>query len=757
MPHIQQLAPHVADLIAAGEVVERPASVVKELLENAIDAGASAVTVEIQNGGMASIRVTDNGCGIPPEELPTAFLRHATSKLRTAQDLAAIGTLGFRGEALAAISAVSRLDVFSRAKGAVSGASLSLEGGVPGAVESAGCPEGTTMVIRDLFYNTPARLKFMKKDSAEASAVGSILQQVALSHPEVSIRYLRDGKEELFTPGDGKLLSAIYAARGRDFALHLTEVNGGGEGVSVRGYVTEPLAGRGTRALQTFFCCGRTIKSPLLTAALEEAYLNRQLKGKFPGCVLHIDLPLHLVDVNVHPAKTVVKFADERAVFSAVHHVVKDALDGVGSGAAVTVSAKTPSAVVNPRQDFYQTMDAKTFRETAGKTGKKLSSPEMGGRLTFRDSAPATIPAAFQKKSSAPVSGFGAGKDTALFQGREDIPTRPRGAGETFTPKTTPTRPLAAAPGRQTSPRSPLEAVFSQGMSGSNPAGTAPAAADNDLPAVSSVPAFGKAPGELRDDLREDAGAAVTSFSTAAPAEQREEEEVPRPEAPATPEAQSQPSLFGEAGEAPSAGDRENLPGQLTVGQEKPAPWRFAGEIFHTYIIAEDGDTVWLIDKHAAHERINFDRLKAQAEPIMGQQLLAPVVLDLPQEQYAALLEQLPLLEEFGFVAEDFGSGSLVVRSIPSDIETGQIRETLEELAEKLLTCGSADSAAARDALLHTMACKAAIKGGWHSDEAELRFLIDKVQSGEVQFCPHGRPVKVKLTRYEVEKMFKRA
>ena len=261
----------------------------------------------------------------------------------------------------------------------------------------------------------------------------------------------------------------------------------------------------------------------------------------------------------------------------------------------------------------------------------------------------------------------------------------------------------------------------------------------------------------MRDDLREDAGAPVTSFSTAAPAEQREEGEKPLPEAPATPEAQSQPSLFGEAGEAPSAGDRENLPGQLTVGQEKPAPWRFAGEIFHTYIIAEDGDTVWLIDKHAAHERINFDRLKAQAEPIMGQQLLAPVVLDLPQEQYAALLEQLPLLEEFGFVAEDFGSGSLVVRSIPSDIETGQIRETLEELAEKLLTCGSADSAAARDALLHTMACKAAIKGGWHSDEAELRFLIDKVQSGEVQFCPHGRPVKVKLTRYEIEKMFKRA
>ena len=742
MSHIQQLAPHVADLIAAGEVVERPASVVKELLENAIDAGASAVTVEIQNGGMASIRVTDNGCGIPPEELPTAFLRHATSKLRTAQDLAAIGTLGFRGEALAAISAVSRLDVFSRAKGAVSGASLSLEGGVPGGVEAAGCPEGTTMVVRDLFYNTPARLKFMKKDSAEASAVGGILQQVALSHPEVSIRYLRDGKEELFTPGDGKLLSAIYAARGRDFALHLTQVSGGGEGVSVRGYVTEPLAGRGTRALQTFFCCGRTIKSPLLTAALEEAYANRQLKGKFPGCVLHIDLPLHLVDVNVHPAKTVVKFADERAVFSAVHHVVKDALDGAGGG--VTVSAKTPSAVVNPRQDFYQTMDARTFRETAGKAGRKPSSPELGGRLTFRDAAPATIPAAFRKNSSAAVSGFEAGRDAALFRGREAVPGRPAGEAS----------PQKAAPARQADPRSPLETVFSQEMPGSGPADTAPAAADSDLLAVPSVPACGKNPGEPEGDLREDAGTSVTSFSTAAPAERQEEGEEPRPGAPAAPEAQSQPSLFGEA---PSAADRETLPGQLTVGREKPAPWRFAGEVLHTYIVAEDGDTVWLIDKHAAHERINFDRLKAQAEPIMGQQLLAPVVLDLPLEQYAVLLEQLPLLEEFGFTAEDFGSGSLVVRAIPSDIETGQIRETLEELAEKLLTGGSADPAAARDALLHTMACKAAIKGGWHSDETELRFLIDKVQSGEVQFCPHGRPVKARLTKYEIEKMFKRA
>ena len=343
MPHIQQLPPHLADLIAAGEVVERPASVVKELIENAIDAGASAVVVEVQNGGMALIRVTDNGCGIAPEELPTAFLRHATSKLRRPEDLAAIGTLGFRGEALAAISAVSRMDVFTRQAGCELGASLSLEGGVPGPVEAAGCPEGTTLVVRDLFYNTPARLKFMKSDSAEAAAVGGMIAQIALSRPEVSIQYVRDGKEELHTPGDGRLLSAVYAARGRDFALGLVPVEGGGEGVRVEGFVTEPLSGRGSRAMQTFFCCGRMIKSALLTAALEEAYANRQMKGKFPGCVLHINLPPQQVDVNVHPAKTVVKFAAERAVFSAVHHTVADALDRAAAPAPPPPAPGSPA------------------------------------------------------------------------------------------------------------------------------------------------------------------------------------------------------------------------------------------------------------------------------------------------------------------------------------------------------------------------------------------------------------------------------
>ena len=629
MPHIQQLPPHLADLIAAGEVVERPASVVKELVENAIDAGASAVVVEIQNGGMSLIRVTDNGCGIAPQELPTAFLRHATSKLRKPEDLAAIGTLGFRGEALAAIAAVSRLDVLSRQKGAPLGASLSLEGGVPGPVEEAGCPEGTTFLVRELFYNTPARLKFMKSDSAEASAVGALAGQIALSHPEVSLQYIRDGREELHTPGDGRLLSAIYAVRGRDFARSLTPVEGGGEGVRVRGFVTEPLAGRGTRAMQTFFCCGRMIKSSLLTAALEEAYANRQMKGKFPGCVLHVDLPLREVDVNVHPAKTVVKFAAERAVFSAVHHTVQDALDRADQGDAPAAppslpasapAAPAPSGRTAPRGDFYRTMDANTFRErvqTPHPPGGTRLDPEQGRRqAVFRDAdRPAPIPRREQ---------------------------RPAPAAEAHTAQTA--------------------------------------------------------------------------------------------EAPPAPEPEEQTTLT-----------------------PAPAPWRFAGEVLNTYIIAEDGEDVWLIDKHAAHERINFDRMRASTEPVMRQQLLSGAAVDLSQEQYGVLLENLPLLEAFGFEAEDFGAGCLMVRAVPSDLDTGLVRETLEMLADRLLTAGSADPAAARDAMLHTMACKASIKGGWRSDPAELRALLEKVQSGEVQFCPHGRPVKVKLSRYEIEKMFKRA
>ena len=643
MPHIRQLSPHVADLIAAGEVVERPASVVKELLENALDAGASAITVEIQSGGMRYIRVTDDGCGIDASELPTAFLRHATSKLREAEDLSSIMTLGFRGEALAAIAAVSRLEIFSRTPKAESGASLLVTGGETGEVLPTGCAVGTTIIVRDLFYNTPARMKFMKKDSAEATAVSSVVQHLALSHPAVSFRMVKDAQETLHTPGDGKLLSAIYASQGRDFAMGLMPIQGESGEVKVAGFVTKPLCARGSRGMQSFFVNGRYVKSQLLTAALEEAYRNQMMKGKFPGCVVNLTLPWDQVDANVHPAKTVVKFVNEKEVFNALYYTVLDTLDGKKpEGPKKEAPAATPvSQVVNPRGDFF-------------------ASPK-----------PASNPA-----PKAPAE-------------------KPRMTYSTST-------------------------------------------------FVSKVPA-----------AKSELGGKVKVHDFAAPEEEAKKTNAFFPKIPARPVEKSVLPAVEEK-VIPTAPVEEEA--QTTVLPVKETPWRMAGEVLKTYIICEAEDkTVWLIDKHAAHERVIFDRLKANTEPVMPQLLLVPMAVTLSMEGYGCLLGQLDLLKEFGFVCEDFGDGTLLVREIPSDINADDTRGALEELAEKLLSCRAVSPDSARDAMLHTMACKAAIKAGMTSDARELAALVEKVQSGAVRYCPHGRPVAVKLTQYELEKMFKRA
>ena len=640
MPQIQQLPPHLADLIAAGEVVERPASVCKELLENALDAGASAISAELERGGLTYIRITDNGCGIAPEQLPTAFLRHATSKLRRPEDLAAIGTLGFRGEALAAIAAVSRVDIFSRQTGADCGAMLHLEGGVPRTVTEAGCPDGTTVCVRDLFYNTPARMKFMKKDSAEGAAASGVVTQLALSHPDVSFKLLRDGQEILHTPGDGQLLSAIYAALGRDFAAGLMPVSGSGGAVRVEGFVTKPLAGHGTRGRQLFFVNGRLVKSQLLAAAVEEAYRNRLLKGKFPGCVLHITLPPEAVDVNVHPAKTVVKFMSDKTVFDAVYHTVTSALDEEG---------RPPKPAEKP---FFQTMTAAEFRARPDAPAPKSAVAVPEGRAV--GSAPA--------RTYAPVSG-----------------------------------PVPAAPVLEVRDVAPE--------------------ADKPFTAPASRPG--------------------TVYHITPPAPAAVPEPVPAPE--------PEPEPAQQTIELPDAPAREE------------APWRIAGEVLKTYIICEDGDgAVWLIDKHAAHERVRFDALKASPVPPMAQQLLTPAAVNLDGEAYSAVLDNLPLLERCGFQCEDFGGGTVLVRALPDDVPAAEAASTLEELAQKLLL-QRADPEGLRDDLLHTIACKSAIKAGMTSDVTELAALVRRVQSGEIRYCPHGRPVAAKLTRYELEKMFKRA
>ena len=680
MPQIQQLPPHLADLIAAGEVVERPASVCKELLENALDAGASAISTELERGGLTYIRITDNGCGIAPEQLPTAFLRHATSKLRRPEDLAAIGTLGFRGEALAAIAAVSRVDIFSRQTGADCGAMLHLEGGVPEAVTEAGCPDGTTVCIRDLFYNTPARMKFMKKDTAEGAAAAGVVTHLALSHPDVSFKLLRDGQEILHTPGDGQLLSAIYAALGRDFANSLLPVSGSGGAVRVEGFITKPLAGHGTRGRQLFFVNGRFVKSQLLAAAVEEAYRNRLLKGRFPGCVLHITLPVNEVDVNVHPAKTVVKFLSDKTVFDAVHYTVKDALDREGQPAPAE------------KKPFYQTMTAQEFRET--------TPAPQGVKLPF--------------VSGRPVGSAGADRPTV----NRFAPAAPT----VQTPRET-VQPAAAPQGdvwqvRDAAPEAGKAFTVPSGREGAVYRITPPGAPE-DSPA------------------REQAAA--------------ETETVP---AAVMPEKEPKNDTALSAPEAAPVQQELEMPETADSGE---TPWRIAGEVLKTYIICEDGEqNVWLIDKHAAHERIRFDALKADPVPPMAQQLLTPAAVTLTAEEYGAVLESLDVLAGYGFLCEDFGDGAVLVREIPDYIRAEDAAATLEELARKLLL-QRADPAGARDELLHTMACKSAIKAGMTTDAAELAALVRQVQSGAVRYCPHGRPVAVQLRKYEVEKMFKRA
>lgn len=667
MPKIHCLERHVANLIAAGEVVERPASVVKELTENAIDAGATAVAVEIQRGGMGYIRVTDNGCGMEPEDAETAFLRHATSKIQNAFDLEAIGTLGFRGEALAAIAAVARVELMTRTADREFGTGLTLEGGKVVEREVVGCPEGTTMIVRNLFYNTPARLKFMKRDVAEGAAVYAVVQHVALSHPEVSFRFVREGKEELLTPGDGDLRSAVYAVLGREVALGMLPCKRKDEELSVEGFISRPTCCRGNRSGQHFFVNGRYVKSRTMSAALEQAYQNQKMVGKFPGCVLRVACKLNAVDVNVHPAKTEVKFTSERKLFDAVYYAVKETLEAEQGHPQAELKPKVPPKQdqVTPNQTFFRTMTAEEYRRTGQVLHSKRQSPAPPREDPF---------------------------ETAMRQRRQEVRpselVRIPEAAEPIVVSAVEDRALVEQPVDNCVEKS-VETV------------------ENPLynPGVSQVePVQTRKPEPIR----------LGQTPAPAPAEQPEE----------TPDT---------------------------------AAWRLAGELFDTYVIVEQGDTAYLIDKHAAHERMNFDRMRAADWKPMSQLLLTPQVLHLAPEECGVLLEQMGLLEQFGFAVEPFGGDEVLVREAPNDLSADQIEPALEEIASKLLLTGTADPAAVRDEVLHTMACKAAIKGGWKNDQAELEVVARAVMSGQVKYCPHGRPVAIELSLQQLEKQFKRS
>ncbi len=670
MPTIQRLDPHVADLIAAGEVVERPASVVKELMENAVDAGAGAVTVEIVHGGMTLIRVTDDGCGIAAGQAATAFLRHATSKISTEHDLEAIGTLGFRGEALAAISAVAKVEMLTRTEDEELGTALTVVAGEVTGQEEAGCPKGSAMTVRELFFNTPARLKFMKKDAAEGAAVFSVVQRIALSHPEISVRFIRDGKQELLTPGDGQLKSAVYAIMGRDIALGFLPVMGSGEGMSVEGFASLPACCRGSRGYQHFFVNGRYVKSRLMMAAVEEAYKNQKMVGRFPGCVIQLTVKPNEVDVNVHPTKTEVKFQREQQVFSTVYGAVRGALD---AGHA------RPQAVMSkPKKEDSVTGSQTSLPLHDG--AKELSGARFMPAARFKP-IPGLSPGVQPDPDGPPPASE---RTKSPFRWVEPLPEKERPA-----PVREPDRPVSPRP---------------------EPERTTPKRAGEGAPAPMGP-------------------------------------RVPEPVPASVPE----PKLVF----APQAAPRPSPPAPEPVS-EPEEPWTVRGELFHTYVLVEQGDKVLLIDKHAAHERANFDRLKAEEHRPMVQELLTPVTLSLAPEDREVLLEQTGLLARFGFDVEEFGSSALAVRCVPDHLDVQDVEPTLAELARRLRVTGTADPEGARDELLHTMACKAAVKGGWHSEREELEAVAGLVMSGTVKYCPHGRPVAIEMTKKQLEKQFKR-
>ena len=667
MPKIVQLSRHVADLIAAGEVVERPASVVKELVENAIDAGAARITIEIQNGGMTFIRISDNGCGMAPEDARTAFLRHATSKIRNKDDLAAISTLGFRGEALAAISAVSRIDLLTKAAD-TPGVSLHLEAGQITQESPAGCPEGTTILVRDLFYNTPARMKVMKSDQAEASAVFLAVQQQALAHPEIAFRFLKDGQEQLSTAGSGDRMAAIYTVFGREIANNMIEVKGSWEQFTVHGFVTKPTCTRGNRSYQYFFVNFRVIKSRMLSAALEEAYKNQLMVGRFPVCVLEIDLPVQAVDVNVHPAKTEVKFLSERGAFDAVHYAVLSALNKAPGRPAVQlpksrqdqIAGSVSSNIPVPKKDFFQTKTAEEFRRTASAAEEnpfeKPVRPAAKPVSVFVDE-PSFLSAALSSPVQVPER---------TVKAPEAAPVIPKA------------EPVAPAPMEAPAPLTPV-------------------------------------PEEEHIPLGRKAASASTKLTPA-------------------PEPESQQVL--------------SIP---------EVPFRVIGETMDTYILVEQGESLLLIDKHAAHERVLFEKLKSEEHPVMPQLLLQPVPVQLTKPEAQAVLENLPLLQSLGFDVSEFADLQLVLRQIPSDLTEEDACATLEAFAEDLLTGKRPSQADLRDNLLHTMACKAAIKAGWHTQPREREALVREVLSrDDIKYCPHGRPVCIELTKKELEKQFKR-
>jgi DNA mismatch repair protein MutL len=663
MPSINVLSKEISELIAAGEVIERPSSVIKELVENSIDSGASHITVEIKNGGTTYMRVTDDGCGMSFDDVPKAFLRHATSKISAKEDLENILTLGFRGEALASVAAVSRVEIMTKQREQLYGTLYTIEGSTEKSHEESGCPDGTTVVIRDLFYNVPARRKFMKKDVTEGNAVSTILQKIAMSHPDIAFRFIRDNRTEFNSSGDGELFSAIYAVYGRDFARDLMPVDYEYEGVHVGGFVIKPLYSKTNRAFQNFFVNGRYVRSRLCSAALENAYTNMIMTGKFPACVLLIDLAPNAMDVNIHPTKAEVRFTNEKSVSDAIYFAVKNAM--MKDGLIYEFELK-------PHADWT----------------KAAPEPEEIKQQEFLFTPVDKIDEVEKKLSEAPAPVY-----TAPEPVREEPPV---------------TADITPSP------------AYSQPE-----------------PVQQQVPVY-----------------------------ERKAEKAPEPVKAPEPEKEPEPAKAVEgfsyitqqsfaAATAPKPAEPEAP--KESVWTEKPKI-RVIGEAFGLYIVAEvGGDTMIMIDKHAAHERIIFERLKSRNCRQYSQQLLTGVKVLLTGDEFSALETNQELLADMGFAFDFSEKPCVTATAVPTFIMDLDMEDIISEIANNLRMYSHDPQSHMLDDMLHTVACKSAIKGNDRNDIAELQSLAEQVYFDErIRHCPHGRPVMFTMTKSNISHQFGR-
>ena len=689
MAVIRVLDKHTAELIAAGEVVERPASAAKELMENSIDAGATQISISIESGGVKLIEVSDNGTGIEPEYISTAFIRHATSKIEDEVDLAAIHTLGFRGEALASIASVARVELLTRTSSSEFASLYRNEGGEEYPAEPGARAVGTTIRVRDLFFNTPARMKFLKKDASEGTFVADVVNRLALSHPEISFRFVREGKLQYVTPGDGDLRGAAYAVLGREFSRDLIEVDSTSGLYRLRGLVTPPKSCRASRSMQYFYINGRYVRNRTMMAGMETAFKGTTMQGKFPGGILMLEMPAELVDVNVHPAKTEVRFAQENDVFNAVYYAVKQALASPGSGERSFVFDKA----ARPARESFAAVDSATGNDISKNDGiieentvKKENFTGLSAVIPGQSE-----PGVLQKRPRAPQPAAQPG------------PAKPAGWG---------------APLRES-------------------------LALHSTPAEKPRPSFRPAGQESQLDITLTEEAEAAALPDTPPVPQR----PTAPAAPPEPEAQ-----------APAEDAAFVQPEQTVLpGADAPAKLEYVGEAFRTYIIAQRGDELCLIDKHAAHERQLYEKLAASYGDVPCQLLLSPLVITLSAEEKQAVMDNLLLLEYAGIEVGDFGGSTVLLRAVPCDVEQDDLEDMLVEIASKLAR-GSRDALSEKtEWVLHSIACRAAVKAGDHASPQELMALAEKILAGEVPpFCPHGRPCVLKLTRKELEKQFGR-